>query len=297
MWLRYILLRPVFRLASMVPKYNLQYTGDKNAPGSGPFIVICNHQTNVDGFAIALALHRALNHSEIVPWAKVEIGQGKEGLLGWVLWRIFPSVPIDRANDSEMVGTIRQSLDRLRKGSIVLVFPEGTRYPHGELGPFKYGVANLARSAPAPILPVALWRREEDGGVQVNIGKPFFMPNRKTPIKVLSDLEDRAEDVFSHGVDVLKQWSEQVSQDRRGMKVISSVINVVVQNVEKQRFSFDVFCRMAEAEDNRYLQDKVMELLPDGWRRVTDRSEPPAGEPQEPQVTPEEAPPGDRDDG
>ena len=275
MWLRYILLRPVFAVAAKTKKFKLQYTGEENAPRNGPFIVISNHQTHVDGFAIALSLHKTLNHNRIVPWAKTDIGKGQEGKLGWVLWRIFDTVPIDREMEKELASAIKLSLEYLRKGDVILVFPEGTRYPYGEVGPFKYGVANLARGAPAPILPVALWRRKDDGGVQVNIGKPFFMPT-KTPLKRLSELEDRVEEKFSRRVDELKQWSEGVTRNRKGMKMIANLVGMVVQNIEKQELSFDAFCKMAEAEDNRFLQDRVLELLPDDWRRVPERYPAPA---------------------
>ena len=285
MWLRYILLRPVFAVAAKTKKFKLQYTGEENAPRNGPFIVISNHQTHVDGFAIALSLHKTLNHNRIVPWAKTDIGKGQEGKLGWVLWRIFDTVPIDREMEKELASAIKLSLEYLRKGDVILVFPEGTRYPYGEVGPFKYGVANLARGAPAPILPVALWRRKDDGGVQVNIGKPFFMPT-KTPLKRLSELEDRVEEKFSRRVDELKQWSEGVTRNRKGMKMIANLVGMVVQNIEKQELSFDAFCKMAEAEDNRFLQDRVLELLPDDWRRVPERYPAPAR-----QASPEEARP------
>lgn len=285
MWLRYILLRPVFAVAAKAKKFKLQYTGEENAPRNGPFIVISNHQTHVDGFAIALSLHKTLNHNRIVPWAKTDIGKGQEGKLGWVLWRIFDTVPIDREMEKELTSAIKLSLEYLRKGDVILVFPEGTRYPYGEVGPFKYGVANLARGAPAPILPIALWRRKEDGGVQVNIGKPFFMPT-KTPLKRLSALEDRVEEKFSRRVDELKQWSEGVTRNRKGMKMISNLVGLVVQNIEKQELSFDAFCKMAETEDNRFLQDRVLELLPDDWRRVPERYPAPAL-----QAQPEEARP------
>lgn len=285
MWLRYILLRPVFAVAAKTKKFKLQYTGEENAPRNGPFIVISNHQTHVDGFAIALSLHKTLNHNRIVPWAKTDIGKGQEGKLGWVLWRIFNTVPIDREMEKELTSAIKLSLEYLRKGDVILVFPEGTRYPYGEVGPFKFGVANLARGAPAPILPVALWRRKEDGGVQVNIGKPFFMPT-KTPLKRLSELEDRVEEKFSRRVDELKQWSEGVTRNRKGMKMIANLVGLVAQNIEKQELSFDAFCKMAEAEDNRFLQDRVLELLPDDWRRVPERYPAPAL-----QAPPEEARP------
>jgi hypothetical protein len=180
-------------------------------------------------------------------------------------------IPIDREADGELTKAIRTSLNYLRMGKIIMVFPEGSRYPRGELGPFQYGVANLARGAPAPILPAACWRRDEDNGIQVKIGKPFFMPNISRPLKKLTELEEKADDKFSNRIDVLKQWSEGVTRDRKGMKMIANMIGLVVQNIEKQEISLDSFCKMAEAEDNKFLQDKILELLPDGFRKVADK--------------------------
>lgn len=272
MWLRYTVLRPIALLLARSKNYRLQYTGTENVPTRGPLIVVSNHQTFVDPIAVALALHKTLQRTAMIPWGKVEIAQGLEGPLGFLLWRVFKVIPIDSTAEGETIKAIRMSLDYLRKGKLVLVFPEGSRYPHGQVGPFMFGMANLARGAPAPILPVACWRRkDEDNGIQVNIGKPFFMPDVRRPLKVLTELEEKAEDRVGNRIDVLKQWSEGVTRDRKGMKMIANMINLVVLNLEKQEISFDAFCKLAEAEDNRFLQEKILELLPKGWKRVTDK--------------------------
>lgn len=51
---------------------------------------------------------------------------------------------------------LQAGAQRLRGGSSVLIFPEGTRSPPGSTGRFLRGFANLALAADAPILPVVI---------------------------------------------------------------------------------------------------------------------------------------------
>jgi 1-acyl-sn-glycerol-3-phosphate acyltransferase len=44
----------------------------------------------------------------------------------------------------------------LKRGEMVLLFPEGTRTPDGEVHPMKPGFCTIARRAGVPLIPVAL---------------------------------------------------------------------------------------------------------------------------------------------
>lgn len=266
MWLRYVILRIPFALVARSRKYDLRVSGRENVPRYGPFIVVCNHQSSVDIIAVALALKPVLIHRQIWPWAKKEIQTGAEGLLGKLLWKVFGVIPIDRSGGDNSEA-IRRSLEHLRRGELVLVFPEGTRSKPGEVKPFQFGVANLARAAPAPILPVAVYRRE-DGGVQVNIGKLFTLPPKRRMYEVLEELGEKAEGRFVQQVETLRQWADTVPRDRKGMKLITRMIHIVTEFVSRKDIPFDIFFRLAEEEDNEFIRDRVMELLPPGWRKV-----------------------------
>lgn len=267
MWWRYVLLRPLFAALGRGRAYRLKVEGAANVPRSGPLIVVSNHQFSADVIAVALALKPALTHSHMWPWAKRAIGEGREGFLGKLLWRFFGVIPVDR-EEGNAEEVIRASLDHLKRRGIVHVFPEGTRCGRKELGWFRYGAANLARAAPAPILPVGLYHRDSDGGVQVRIGKPFFMPPRKAALKRLGELESRAEERVSHQVESLRQWSASLDHDRKGMRLIARIIRLIVDFVDRQDLDFRHFCRMAEEGDNEFIRDRVYELLPPDWVKL-----------------------------
>jgi 1-acyl-sn-glycerol-3-phosphate acyltransferase len=270
MWLRFILVKPIGLILAGRPKYNLQYTGEQHAPYKGPFILVSNHQTGVDVFAEGLAIRKVLNRSRMLPWAKTDIKKGREGLLGWILWYYLGTVPIDRDAIDEAPKAIRKSLDHLRKGKIIFVHPEGTRFPHGQLGPFMYGVANLARAVPCPVLPVGVWRRlDGDGGIQVNVGVPFYLPDY-TAEETEEGAEDRPENILRRNLDMLKKWSRGLDRDKKGMKLMANMIGLVLDSVNKleKLMTHDRLFRLAGTHDNEYLEDRVLELLPDGWRKV-----------------------------
>ena len=81
-----------------------------------------------------------------------------------------------------MQQVIEQGKERLKSGTWVTIYPEGTRVPPGETR--KYGIsgAALAHAAGVPIVPVAhnagdFWRRREfvkrPGTVRFVIGPPI----------------------------------------------------------------------------------------------------------------------------
>lgn len=267
MWIRFHILKPIGLLLAKKKKYNLKSSGAKHAPYRGPFIIVCNHQTAVDVFATGLSLRKVLNKSPVKAWAKTEVKKGEEGFLGCLLWRYFQVIPIDRNAEGEAPKAIKKSVEFLKKRQIVFVHPEGTRFPPGTLGPFKYGVANLARAVPCPILPVAAYRREEDNGIQIDIGTPFYMPDLLDPER--DEAEKPPEGMICRYVDTLKKWSQQLEQDKKGMKLVTMMIELVGHMFESiGESSYERVFKFASQADNEYLRDKLLETLPEGWRKV-----------------------------
>jgi len=98
---------------------------------------------------------------------------------------------------------VRQALDVLAAGEIILVAPEGTRSP--ALQKAREGAVYLASRSGAPILPVALEgtegfpsfrpsKRWSEPGAHVKIGKPFWVKREHKRIRgsELTALSDEA---------------------------------------------------------------------------------------------------------
>ncbi|HRH80261.1 MAG TPA: lysophospholipid acyltransferase family protein [Thiobacillaceae bacterium] len=107
---------------------------------------------------------------------------------GWGLAMTFP-IAINRDAGREALRVIEaEGRDRLAKGLWVVIFPEGTRTPHGQRKKYQAGGAMLAVKAGVPILPVAhnagrLWGKSAftkyPGEITVAIGPPIETAGRK----------------------------------------------------------------------------------------------------------------------
>lgn len=75
---------------------------------------------------------------------------------GWGLKLGKTYIAIDRGQSSDAMQTIEATARKIREGSSVLLFAEGTRSPDGKLQAFKRGPFNLAVKAGIPVVPVTI---------------------------------------------------------------------------------------------------------------------------------------------
>lgn len=120
--------------------------GFARLPQRGPFIIACNHPSEIDAIVLAAALpfrptYLASRHIEQFP------------ILFW-LARQFDPVFVRRGLSD--IGAIRACLQRLEGGEVIVVFPEGRVVQDAELGPLHEGAAFLSIRSRAPVVPVAL---------------------------------------------------------------------------------------------------------------------------------------------
>jgi 1-acyl-sn-glycerol-3-phosphate acyltransferase len=115
---------------------------------NGTFIFICNHVSLFD----ILALVGWLPRNNFV--AKAELFKIPVFGLGM---RVLGTVPIERENQKAAFGAYDVAAARVRDGSSIVVFPEGTRGTAYPIRRFKKGPFVLAIKAGVPIVPVVVY--------------------------------------------------------------------------------------------------------------------------------------------
>ncbi len=122
--------------------------GLKNIDPDQAYVFAANHQSQFDIFVLLAYLpiqFRWLAKKELfrIPF----LGVGMKGA-GYI--------PIDRSNRKEAFKSIDLAAARVREGTSVVIFPEGTRTVDGTLQSFKKGGFHLAIKSKRPIVPVSL---------------------------------------------------------------------------------------------------------------------------------------------
>ena len=76
--------------------------------------------------------------------------------VGWAMW-LSGYIPIDRRHGGRAyVKSIGEAIDRVKRGTSVIIFPEGTRHPEKGLLPFKKGGFVIAIRSGADVVPLAI---------------------------------------------------------------------------------------------------------------------------------------------
>jgi len=131
----------------------IEAAGLERLPGSGPLIIVANHTSNVDPFAL---MCNVITVRPAGIMAKKEIFAFPP--LG-MLFRSWKGIPVDRAREGGDLGALRAGIALLKNGGCLVLFPEGTRAKGRQLEP-KLGVAMLAHKTGAPVLPVRILNTE-----------------------------------------------------------------------------------------------------------------------------------------
>jgi 1-acyl-sn-glycerol-3-phosphate acyltransferase len=147
-FLKYVAIGPVAKLV-----FRPRAQGTENVPRTGAAILASNHLSAADWVFMPLSLRRRVT---FLAKAEYFTGRGVKGFLQRIFFAGSGQVPIDRTDATAAEGAIRTGIRILREGSLLGIYPEGTRSPDGRLYRGKTGVARMAIETGVPVIPVAM---------------------------------------------------------------------------------------------------------------------------------------------
>lgn len=129
--------------------YRVRTSGAENLPATGGVLLIANHISYVDVVVLQLACSRPIRFV------------GYKGLrLNWFFNWCFEVSGCLSVSPRYPMGGVRAAVQALKRGEIVLIFPEGHISRTGQLMEIKSGLEVIARLANAPVIAAAtdgLW--------------------------------------------------------------------------------------------------------------------------------------------
>lgn len=198
-------------------KLDLTVEGMANLPAEGPVILAARHYHHLhDGCAVIAAIPRPVHILVGLDWMSNPVGRRAMNAAcaaaRWpvVLRRNEPKAGVSSEELRALRQSLRESLELLQDGRILLVFPEG--YPtidpgytpktdENEFLPFQSGVVRLASAAAVrgmrlPIVPVGFaYTPGERWTVRMRFGTPLFSEGRDSEGQVLAELDRRVREL------------------------------------------------------------------------------------------------------
>ena len=177
-------------LTSAMLGIRYEVTGAEHVP-SQPCVILAKHQSTWETFFLSCYFQPL---SQVLKRELLYIP-----FFGWAMAMLKP-IAIDRSNPKAALKQLaKQGHECLEQGAWVLIFPEGTRLPVGQIGKFTRGGAALAVNANLPVLPIAhnagaYWPKQgwakRAGTIQVVIGAPMYAEG--TGPRAIAELNERA---------------------------------------------------------------------------------------------------------
>lgn len=147
-WLARGILKP-----PMATWFKWHIEGEANVPKSGGAIIAFNHIAYLDPLAIGYAIDRIGRRPRFL--GKAEVFEDKR--VGWLI-KGAGQIPVQRGS-ADAPRALEHAEEAVRRGEIVVIFPEGTITNDPDLKPMeaKTGLARLALATGAQVIPAAVW--------------------------------------------------------------------------------------------------------------------------------------------
>lgn len=154
-------------------------------------IFVANHQGFFDIFALSGFLPVQIR------WV-AKSSLFKIPFMGWAIWA-SGYIPVVRGDRKKSYQAFMATIEKLKAGNSIVIFPEGTRSLDGTIGPFKKGGTLLSVRSGAPLVPVTLLGT----GSIIRKGSCIIKPGRiqiiiSPPIASQAVIDGKEEDVLQN---------------------------------------------------------------------------------------------------
>jgi 1-acyl-sn-glycerol-3-phosphate acyltransferase len=129
------------------PMWRVRIRGRRNIPWRRACVLVSNHQSMLD---ILVLYHLFAPYKWVSKKENFRIP-----IIGWLM-RLNDYLEIERGRKDSLEQLMNKARHFLEMGSSVMIFPEGTRFPGGHLGPFKEGAFRMAIDNQVDIVPILL---------------------------------------------------------------------------------------------------------------------------------------------
>ncbi len=183
-FIRCLIAVPILLLVSRI-----YLKGRHNVPKHGAYLIAANHLAWTDIPLVPLFLPR-----KVIYMAKEEYFTSK---IAWLV-RLLGAFPVKRGEGDRQA--LRTADDQLKKGNVVVLFPEGTRSKTRTLAKAHAGLGMIALRSGVPVVPVAIWGSENilkqfRPRVTISYGEPMvFKP--KGAKMTREDIDNATEEVM-----------------------------------------------------------------------------------------------------
>lgn len=166
------------------------------------FILASNHQSYLDLYIVGgLCVPKRFHFI-----GQVDSWKGVAGFFVKLYYKISGTISLDRKNEESRKVVIQKAIEFLKKGEILIMYPEGARSKNGELQEGKLGVAKIFLKTGVPILPVGIKGTFEvmpphdklkiKKFVRVNIGKPLYFEQEFEEAKNLIENSEEYKEIL-----------------------------------------------------------------------------------------------------
>jgi 1-acyl-sn-glycerol-3-phosphate acyltransferase len=189
------------RFLAFLAPVKVEIEGLEHADPAQSFVVVANHQSQFD-------------IPVIYGFCGLDLRWVMKAELGWIPFiaqacQAIGHIQVNRRDPEQARRAINKAVSRLKPGTGILFFAEGTRSRSGELLPFKKGAFRVAVDQQLPILPMTVVGsrdvmaadsiRIRPGRIRLIIHPP--VDTRGKGIGELDELKDQVRDTIARGLE------------------------------------------------------------------------------------------------